>query len=133
MKVAPVIFETIESDFNGFVDLIGKFAASKKTDPKVVQRFKDETAMCKSEIVHGDFLACNDFDVTERISEISLPTWIIVGEDDRLTPVKYAVFLNERITGSTLVKVPGAGHLVMLEKAGEFNRHLAQFLSRLEG
>ena len=64
----------------------------------------------------------------KRIGEISLPTWIIVGEDDNLTPMKYARFLHEHISGSRLSVIPGAGHLVMMEKPKEFNELLGQFL-----
>jgi pimeloyl-ACP methyl ester carboxylesterase len=42
--------------------------------------------------------------------------------------VKYARFLHEQIPGASLAVVPGAGHMVMLEKPAEFNRILADFL-----
>jgi pimeloyl-ACP methyl ester carboxylesterase len=51
-----------------------------------------------------------------------------VGQDDKLTPVKYAQYLHREIRGSTLAIVPGAGHLAMLEKPEDFNRSLKQFL-----
>jgi pimeloyl-ACP methyl ester carboxylesterase len=54
-----------------------------------------------------------------------------VGEDDRLTPVKYARFLNDAIQGSKLDIVPAAGHLAMVEKPEEFNRLLKDFLKTL--
>jgi pimeloyl-ACP methyl ester carboxylesterase len=130
LKVAPVIFETIESDFNGFVDLIGKFAASKKTDPKVVQRFKDETAMCKSEIVHGDFHACNDFDVLGRLPSIDLPTLVVTAEDDILTPPKYGEFLVKNIKNSTRAHIMDAGHIVPMEKPDEINEAILKFLDQ---
>ena len=34
MKVGPIIFEAIENDFSEFVDMLGKLAASKKTNPE---------------------------------------------------------------------------------------------------
>jgi pimeloyl-ACP methyl ester carboxylesterase len=67
------------------------------------------------------------------IHEVRLPTWIIVGEDDRLTPVKFSRYLHETIEGSRLAVVPQAGHLVMMERPEEFNRLLAEFLTELNG
>jgi pimeloyl-ACP methyl ester carboxylesterase len=66
--------------------------------------------------IHDDFSACNAFDVTERLGEIRCPTLVICGTEDRLTPVKYATLLAERIPGAELKLIEGAGHMVMTEK-----------------
>ena len=76
-----------------------------------------------------DLSACNDFDIMDRVHEISLPTCIIAGEDDQLTPLKYSQFLHKTIAGSQFHVIPGAGHLAMLEKPEEFNRYLLEFLN----
>ena len=41
MKVGPAIFEAIENDFSKFVDMLGKLAASRKTNPEKIYFFKD--------------------------------------------------------------------------------------------
>ena len=46
MKVGPVIFETIAEDYAEFVDMIIKFAVSKKSDLDMLQLFKDELSRC---------------------------------------------------------------------------------------
>jgi pimeloyl-ACP methyl ester carboxylesterase len=130
LKVAPLIFETIESDFAGFVDMIGKFAASKKADPKIVQRFKDETAMCKSDIVYGDFRACNDFDVLKRLSSIDRPVLVVTAEDDKLAPPKYGEVLEKNIKNSTRSHFMDAGHIVPMEKPDEINKTILKFLDQ---
>ena len=45
-------------------------------------------------VIHGDFEACDTFDIMNEIGRITLPTLIIVGRDDEMTPVKYAEYLN---------------------------------------
>jgi hypothetical protein len=50
--------------------MIAKLAVSKKTEPGVVEAFKDDMAGCKPEITHGDFQVCNRFDVLERLLSI---------------------------------------------------------------
>ncbi len=131
LKVMPTVLEGLKTEPAKTLDMFSDFtispSASEDVRSAVVEKFRKGSA----DIIYGDLSACNEFDMMDRLREITLPTWIIVGEDDRLTPVKYAEFLHERIAGSTLVRVPGAGHLVMAEKATEFNRHLLDFIGWL--
>ena len=48
------------------------------------------------------FLACNNFDAMEEVGGIVKKTLVVVGSDDRLTPVKYARFLSDRLENATL-------------------------------
>ncbi|RLF13418.1 MAG: alpha/beta hydrolase, partial [Thermoprotei archaeon] len=75
----------------------------------------------------------NAFDFRDRLSEVKVPTLILVGSEDKLTPVKWAEYLHKHIAGSRLVVVEGAGHASMLEKPKEFNEALRSFLRSLEG
>ena len=88
---------------------------------------------CKSDplIIHGDLTACDKFDIMNQIHEIDVPTLIVVGEKDALTPVKYSEYLNGKIKSSTMVKIPEAGHLVMMEKPEEFNSAVQSFVNTL--
>ena len=130
LKVATAIFETIENDYNGFVDMIGKFAASEKTDPKLLQPFKEETARCKSEVTYGDFQACNRFDVTKRLASIKIPILVITAEDDKLTPPKYGAFLEQNIRNANRTHILDAGHIVPMEKPEEVNWAIVEFLDK---
>jgi pimeloyl-ACP methyl ester carboxylesterase len=57
-----------------------------------------------------------------------MPTLILCGEDDVLTPVRYSRFLKEKIAGSELALVKAAGHMAMLEKPDEVNKAIEIFL-----
>jgi pimeloyl-ACP methyl ester carboxylesterase len=70
-------------------------------------------------------------DATEELPAISVPTLVIVGEDDALSPPEVARDMHERIKGSTLAVLPRAGHLSNLEAAEEFNAAVAAFLGEL--
>ena len=130
LKVAAAIFETIDRDYDAFVDMVGKLAASEKTDPAVVQGFKNETARCRPEITHGDFQACNRFDVGERLAALDAPVLVVSGQDDKLTPPKYADMLEKNIRNATRAHIMDAGHVVPLEKPAEVNRAILGFLDR---
>ena len=68
----------------------------------------------------------------DRLGDIRFPTLVVVGEDDRLTPPKYAEFLVRSIAGAQLARIPRAGHYVSLEQPAEVNRAIRDFLGGLE-
>jgi pimeloyl-ACP methyl ester carboxylesterase len=83
------------------------------------------------EVVLNDFRACDRYDRMGRLDEIRWPTLILCGSEDRLTPPKYSQYLADHIPHATLVSVDRAGHMVMLEKAGEVDRAILRFLASL--
>jgi pimeloyl-ACP methyl ester carboxylesterase len=79
-------------------------------------------------VLHGDYTACDAFDVMERLEEVRCPTLALCGTADRLTPPKYSVYLRDHIPGAELVLVDAAGHMVMLEKPEVVARAVSQFV-----
>lgn len=67
-------------------------------------------------------------DARPLLSAIQVPTLIVVGEGDQITPPSVAESLHRAIRGSRLVVIPGAGHLAPMERPAEFRRALAAFL-----
>ena len=47
-----------------------------------------------------DFVACNAFDITAQLGAITVPTLIIAGRDDSVTPAERAEVLHQGIPGS---------------------------------
>jgi pimeloyl-ACP methyl ester carboxylesterase len=66
------------------------------------------------------------------LADIKVPTLIIVGELDVVTPVWASKYLHEHIQNSRLVIIPKAGHLTKLENPLLFNQSLAEFLQSLD-
>ena len=130
LKVAPVIFETIENNYSGYMEMIGEFALSKKADPLVANFLKVEAARCKPAVVLKDFRACNSFDVTERLASIELPVLVITAADDLLTPPKYGDFLEKNIKHASRAHILDAGHMVPMERPQAVNHHIIEFLDR---
>jgi pimeloyl-ACP methyl ester carboxylesterase len=130
LKVLPAIFKAIKNDYTGFVEMAGKLAASENTDAHVSQPFRDDLIKCKPEVTYGDFQACNEFNVIERLHEISFPVLIISAEDDKLTPPKYARFLEDGIPDAARTHIHDAGHIAPLEKPREVNQAILEFLDR---
>jgi pimeloyl-ACP methyl ester carboxylesterase len=72
-------------------------------------------------------------DSTSGLVLIDVPTLLVVGEEDGLTPIALHERMREHIPGSRLVVIPGAGHLSNLECPDQFNEALSGFLQALGG
>lgn len=70
-------------------------------------------------------------DSTPRLAEIAVPTLVVVGTEDELTPAAAVRPMAERIPEARYAEISGAGHLTPLERPGPFNSAVAEFLSRL--
>jgi len=79
------------------------------------------------------YIGCSEairrLDYLERLSEIQLPTLIMVGEDDPGTPVEASRAMHERIPNARLVVLPQAAHLSNIEQNEAFNHALMTFLT----
>jgi 3-oxoadipate enol-lactonase len=69
-------------------------------------------------------------DARPHLGRIEVPTLVISGRDDRVTPPDVMRPMADEIPGATFVEVPG-GHFSPLERPGEVNAALAAFLNRL--
>ena len=67
-------------------------------------------------------------DYTPLLSQISVPTLIVVGEEDAFTPVPQAEYMHQRIANSTLEVIANSGHMPNLEQPERFNKVLVRFL-----
>jgi len=67
-------------------------------------------------------------DQSSLLPLIAVPTLILVGRDDTITPVKEADSMHREIQGSVLEVIEGAAHLSNLEQPEQFNRGMGGFL-----
>ncbi len=130
LRVAPAILEGIHKDFEGTVRLIVDYAYAPDAPEQLKRLGVQRMAETPPDVLYGNFLACDRFDVIERLGEIGAPTLIICGTADRLTPPKYSTFLRDHIPGAQLVLVEGGGHMVALEQPEVVAQAVARFLQR---
>ena len=76
--------------------------------------------------------AMGAFNVQNRLSQINIPTAILVGADDYATPVEMAQHLHNSISGSSLKVIPQARHLTPLETPHVIIETLVQLLSLIK-
>jgi pimeloyl-ACP methyl ester carboxylesterase len=70
-------------------------------------------------------------DSTPTLSTVTVPTLIIVGDEDTIIPIDESRAMHEAIPGSTLQIVSGAGHLPNVERPAAFNHVLSEFLASM--
>jgi 3-oxoadipate enol-lactonase len=83
-------------------------------------------------VVYGDFWACDHFDIRRQVHGIELPSLVLVGTHDQLTPPKYAGFLASQIAGARLEIIETAGHGLHMETPNPFNQAVKEFLASLD-
>lgn len=69
----------------------------------------------------------NQHDARSWLANLEVPTHILVGDEDRLTPLYQSRLLASLIPGATLEILPGAGHVLHIEAAEAFSRAIIAF------
>jgi 3-oxoadipate enol-lactonase len=90
-------------------------------------------AMIRTTPPHGYAGCCHAIaalNLTERLPAITLPTLVVVGEDDPGTPVAASRVIQEQIRGSQLVILKSAAHLSNMEQPQAFNQAVTTFLAQ---
>ncbi len=100
--------------------------------PAVARKIVDGMAKVGPAAQLNDFLCCDRFDVMDKISRIAVPTLVITGTEDDMTPLKYSRYLADKIAGARLVIIEGATHHCLLEKPVEANQAIEAFLNDFE-
>jgi 3-oxoadipate enol-lactonase len=102
----------------------------RRTRPDVVEQVRSLTIASSSNAIGGAIRALMTRpDSTPLLASIHVPTLIVVGDEDAVTPPAAADALHSGIAGSELVGIPQAGHLSNLEQPALFNAALAAFLN----
>jgi pimeloyl-ACP methyl ester carboxylesterase len=128
LKVSPAIYQVLEKDFAAFPSLLGQLEYSPATAREVVERWVAVAVQAPQEIVMADFRAIDGFDVRDRLKEIRIPSLVIGGADDLLTPPKLSLELGAGLAGARTEIVPRAAHMLFQEQPDAFHRALDAFL-----
>jgi pimeloyl-ACP methyl ester carboxylesterase len=79
----------------------------------------------------NDMLCCDRFDIMDRVHEIKLPTLVICGSEDIMTPPKYTEYLANKIEGARYVIIEGGTHMVFAEQPEVVNQAIEDFINSL--
>lgn len=70
-------------------------------------------------VLHADLSACNAYEAGAAPAKAACPTTLILGERDQMTPLKAGRALAGLIAGARTIVLPGAGHMLMIERPDE--------------
>ncbi len=120
---------------NNFTELFIQniFCKESLNDKKVlVEKIKKIILSTSSEIITGTLNAlAKRHEMCFLLREISIPTLVLCGKEDIITPLIQSEFLHNNIRNSIFHSLDAAGHLSNLEQADEFNIHIYNFISSL--
>jgi 3-oxoadipate enol-lactonase len=103
---------------------------TRRDRPDVVARVRELVLASSSGAIAGAIRALMSRpDSTPLLPTIHVPTLILVGVEDTVTPVANALEMQRGIGGAELVQIASAGHLSNLEQPDAFDAALARFLS----
>jgi pimeloyl-ACP methyl ester carboxylesterase len=133
MKVSPDLIQNSSSPATlpFALQSIAEMAFSPVIEPHLKQLAMQRMSATRSTVINGDFIACNQFDVMDRLAKIRVPTLVVCGADDRMTPPRYSEHLASSIKRAELVIVPEAGHMVMIERPKAVASALVSFIKEI--
>lgn len=114
------------------VGLLGKTTRERR--PDIVSTVRGIMARARVDGILGALATMLDRpDSSPTLPTITVPTLIVAGDEDVLTPPKEGRSMHGVIAGSRLEILEGAGHLSNIERPASFNAVLTEFLLAIEG
>lgn len=114
-------------------ELIIRWQFSRQVDPDLVELAQESMDNLDHRVMHADLVACSQFDLSGRDPQVDLaglPTLVICGQEDKMTPLAMSQALVDTIPQAEMVTVSSAGHMVMLEKPAEVTGAIQSFLNQ---
>ncbi len=134
LRVAPLILENIANPetFTEAVEQVNRACFSPHASSDLIALLEKRHAETDPATLLQDFLACNQFDVTDQLANIHVPTLILCGAEDAMTPPKYSQYLKDNLPNAQLHILEKAGHMLTLEQPEAVAKILMkQFLDEL--
>jgi pimeloyl-ACP methyl ester carboxylesterase len=133
MRVAPELLDnsTSAATLPMALRFIEKNAYSDRSAPRTRELAMKQMAAVRPTVLHGDFLACHNFDEFGSVGRVRVPSLVICGDEDRLTPLRYSEYLAATMKNARLLRVENAGHMVMLERPAIIGQALTDFVQEI--
>jgi pimeloyl-ACP methyl ester carboxylesterase len=128
MTVGPDLLKAAEADDQAAIDMVSIWGLGFRAElggslaPGLWMHGGAQTTLqrCARGVLFSDLSACNAYaDALSAARAISVPTTLILGERDLMTPAKAGRTLAAAIPHARTVVLPGAGHMIMAEQPDE--------------
>jgi pimeloyl-ACP methyl ester carboxylesterase len=108
-----------------------RFTFGERPSPTWVEQIRHITSHTDPESAAQSVVALLSHDAREMLPHVTTPSVVVAGTKDRLTPPSAARLTASLLPDAELVILPGAGHLVMLERQEAFQKLLVQLADRV--
>jgi pimeloyl-ACP methyl ester carboxylesterase len=132
LRVHSDILGNILSDPDQVYDMLVDWMWAEGTPDEQLHLGRRQLATVSPQTAAGNFRACDDFDLMGQIERIDVPTLVIGGTADRMTPLKYSLYLSQQIPRAELVTVEGGGHMMALEQPQFIAEAITSWLERTD-
>ena len=133
LRVAPELLDKLsrENTYEAAMDMIVSGYFSGELGLTIPVNVRGKLGKTRPSVVHGDYVACNEFDRMKEIQNIKVPTLVMCGENDPMTPPKYSQYLADNIPNASFELIPKSAHLAMLEQPDLVAKTLETFLDSI--
>ncbi|HWS23036.1 MAG TPA: alpha/beta hydrolase [Anaerolineales bacterium] len=114
------------------VDLLMDLSFSKQVPRRTIQLVHARLLGERPTILLNDLQACEAFNLSDRISQITQPTLIMVGDNDQMTPLRHSVHFNNLIADSWLQILSNKGHMLPLEAPDELGLGIEDLANKVK-
>jgi pimeloyl-ACP methyl ester carboxylesterase len=113
------------------VDNIVHWSFSRRIEPGLAENVKKQMLKLRPSVLAGDFRACDLHDMKGELDQVKVPTLILVGDEDKMTPIRFSEELAEGIEGSELEVVKASGHMLAIEQPEVVAKMVRGFIDRV--
>ena len=103
-------------------------AFGPQASAKQIDYTYDMVAETRSDTIFDLFKAYRNFDMTDRLGDVTVPVLVVTGTHDRITLPAASRHLADNLPKAELKIFDGCGHMTMMESHEEFNALLTRFL-----
>ena len=128
LRVSSMYLRTLD-DAQGNPDILEEYMnqTCEYIDPELKEVLQGKALENGAAVFLNDMLCCDKFDIMDQVQDIKVPTLILCGSEDIMTPPKYSRYLASKIEGAREVIINGGTHMVFAEKPLEVNQAIEDF------
>jgi pimeloyl-ACP methyl ester carboxylesterase len=123
------MLEQAKSNRSIFEDFLHKLY--EFIDPELREVLQRRSLENGPAVLLNDMLCCDKFDILDRVHDIKLPTLVLCGSNDIMTPPKYTRYLASKIEGAKEIVIERGTHMVFAEQPLLVNQAIEDFLNSL--
>ncbi|KID29831.1 putative hydrolase or acyltransferase of alpha/beta superfamily [Prauserella sp. Am3] len=124
---------TVDGEFTALVHdtVLPTMFASPEPPAEHARRFTDMAARVGPRVLRRQLAAqATRTDAVPRLADVTVPTLVLGGTADALCPPAFHTTIADAVPGAELHLLPGAGHLLPVERPAEVADHLTDWLTR---